>query len=186
MNKIHSTAIIEQNVKLGQNIIIEPYAVLGRGGFSWKRNKKLELTSVPQGAYGVQINDDVEIGSGTCIDGGSWHDTMIGKGVKLDNLIHIGHNAQIGDWSVIVAGVVIGGSCVIGKYCWLGMNACIKQHVKITNNVVVGAGAVVINDIKDDYDIVAGNPAKSIKDKVTATRLWDMAGHNTPNARKTE
>jgi UDP-3-O-[3-hydroxymyristoyl] glucosamine N-acyltransferase len=76
----------------------------------------------------------------------------------------------------LTAGTVIGGSTRIGNTCWFGLNCTIKHKVKIGNNVIVGSSASVINDIADE-DIVAGVPAKSIKDKVTSDQLFLMAGH---------
>jgi len=128
--------------------------------------------------FDIKIGFNVDVGLYTCIDKGSYRDTEIGEGTKIDNLVHIGHNAIIGKHCLIVAGSVIGGSAEIGDFCFIGMNSSIKDHVKIGNHVTVGAGSVVINGIPD-YDIVVGNPAKSVKDKVTLTseKIFQMAGY---------
>lgn len=112
---------------------------------------------------------EVEIGKNTVIDYGSYRNTFIDDGTKIDNLCHIGHNAKIGKHCLIVAGSVIGGSVEIGDFCYIGMNASIRDHVKIGKNVIVGAGSVVLKDVPD-HDIVAGNPAISIKNRVTLSK----------------
>lgn len=142
-------------------------------GFGYYRDKDGILVR-KENNYGVITGPGVEIGRFSCVDKGSYRDTIIEEGTKIDNLVHIGHNALIGKHCLIVAGTVVGGSCEIGDYTYIGMNVSIKDHVKIGRQVIVGAGSVVINDILDK-DIVAGNPAKSIKDKV---KLDDKARYN--------
>ena len=136
-------------------------------GFGFKRDKNGKLTR-NEHKWGINMFHDVEIGRLTNIDRGSYRYTEIGEGTKIDSLVHIGHNAIIGRHCLIVSGAVIGGSAEIGDYTYIGENASIKQHIKIGHHVIVGQGAVVIKDVPD-YDIVAGNTAKSIKDKVTLT-----------------
>jgi len=136
-------------------------------GFGFKRNKSGELTRNDH-PFGVIFGKDVEIGRLTNIDQGSWRSTSIGMGTKIDSLVHIGHNVIIGRHCLLVSGCVIGGSTEIGDYTYIGENASIKQHLKIGHHVIVGQGAVVIKDVPD-YDIVGGNTAKSIKDKVNLT-----------------
>jgi len=102
-------------------------------------------------------------------------DTIIGEGTKLDALVHIAHNVEIGRHCALTAGTIIGGSTRIGDMCWTGLNSTIKHKVKIGNKVIIGSGASVINDI-DDEDIVAGVPAKSIRHKVRSNQLFLMTG----------
>ena len=87
----------------------------------------------------------------------------------IDNLVHVGHNAEIGDGTIIVAHATIGGSAKIGKNCFIGEGARIKQHITIGDQVIVGMGSVVLKDVPD-RDIVAGNPARSIKDKCNISK----------------
>lgn len=146
-------------------------------GFGYFRNRDGRLLK-KQSDYETKIENDVEIGLNTVIDNGSYRDTVIGEGTKIDNLVHIGHNAIIGKHCLLVAGTVVGGSAEIGDFSYLGMNCSIKDHVKIGKHCLVGAGSVVVHDIPD-YDIVAGNPAKSIKDKVTLkdSERFNMVGY---------
>lgn len=146
-------------------------------GFGYTRDVKGNLNR-NQHKFGVIINDDVDIGRFTNIDRGSWRDTVIGKGTKIDSLVHVGHNVIIGNHCLLVAGCIIGGSVDIGNYSYVGMNASIRQHLTIGKHVIIGAGAVVLKSV-DDYDIVAGLPAKSIKSKLNLTNeeRYQMVGY---------
>lgn len=141
-------------------------SAIGYNGFSINRDP-VSGTPYQVPHYGaVIIGDNVRIGSFVCIDRGTkpHMPTRICDNVMIDNLVHIGHNAYVGEGTIIVAGSVIGGSCVIGKNCFIGENVSIKQHLRIGSQSIIGAGSVVIKDVPI-RDIVAGNPAKSIKDK---------------------
>ncbi len=136
-------------------------------GFGYIRDESGKLKR-NQHNFGVRIGTDVEVGRMANIDKGSWRDTVIGEGTKIDSLVHIGHNAMIGKHCLLVSSSNIGGSAEIGDYSYIGMSAVIKQHTKVGKHVIIGAGAIVINDVPD-YEIMAGNPAKSIKHKVKLT-----------------
>ena len=166
---------IEQNTRIGKNCIIQPGTVIGADGFAYERlEDTLELQRFPH-IGGVVLSNNVEICSNCSIARGSLSDTIIGEGTKLDALVHVVHNVEIGRHSALTAGTIIGGSTRIGNMCWTGLNSTIKHKVKIGNKVVIGSDASVINDI-DDEDIVAGVPAKSIKHKVRTNQLFLMTG----------
>jgi len=170
--------IIEQNTRIGKNCIIQPGTVIGADGFAYERlEDTLELQRFPH-IGGVIIGDNVEICSNCSIARGSLSNTIIGEGTKLDALVHIAHNVEIGRHCALTAGTIIGGSTRIGDMCWTGLNSTIKHKVKIGNKVIIGSGASVINNI-DDEDIVAGVPAKSIRHKVRSNQLFLMAGHRS-------
>jgi len=147
-------------------------------GFGYKRDEQNGVLWRKVNNGGIEIYPDVDIGKNTIIDRGSYRDTSIGRNTKIDNLVHIAHNVIIGKSCLIVAGTIVGGSVEIGDYCYLGMNCSIKDHVKIGNHVLIAAGSVVISDVPD-YDIVAGNPAVSIKDKVNISdeERFQMVGY---------
>ena len=127
-------------------------------GFGFVRDTDGSLVRFPH--YGTVIyGDDVEIGKHVAIDRGSLGNTIIGDGVKIDNLVHVAHNVTIGDHSLIVAGTVLGGSCTIGKRCFIGMNATIRNGITIGNDVTVGMGSVVTKNIPSG-ETWAGNPAR--------------------------
>lgn len=140
------------SVKIGKNTVI------GADGFGYVRQDDGTLLKMPH-AGNVIIEENVEIGSNTCIDRAVVGSTIIGAGTKIDNLVHIAHGVKIGKNCLIVAGAVIGGSTEIGDNCFIGINASIKNKVKIGNNVTVGMGAVVLKDVPDGVTVV-GNPAR--------------------------
>ncbi len=122
----------------------------------------------------------MEIFASCSIARGSITNTVIEEGTKIDALCHIAHNVHIGKNTQSAAGAVIGGSTIIGNNCWLGLNSTIKHKLKIGNNVIVGSGSSVIHDVADK-DNVAGNPAKSIKNKISISedKLFLMGGQDT-------
>jgi UDP-3-O-[3-hydroxymyristoyl] glucosamine N-acyltransferase len=134
--------------------------VIGNDGFGYARAEDGTLVKMPHRGN-VIIEDNVEIGSNTCIDRAVEGSTIIGSGTKIDNNVHIAHGVKIGKNCLIVAGSVIGGSTEIGDNCYIGINASIKNKIKIGNNVVIGMGAVVLRDVPDGVTIV-GNPGKEL------------------------
>lgn len=151
-------------VKIGKNTEICSTAKLGNEGFGFEPDENGNLVFFPH--FGnVNIGDNVRIGSHVCIDRGNLHDTIIGDGVKIDNLVHIAHNVNIDENTLVVAGSVICGSVKIGKNCFIGANSTIRQHLKIGDNVVIGMGSVVTKNIPDG-EVWAGNPAKFLKNNI--------------------
>jgi UDP-3-O-[3-hydroxymyristoyl] glucosamine N-acyltransferase len=119
---------------LGENIIIHSGVVIGSDGFGMAKDNNGDWIKIPQLGK-VVINDNVEIGANTTIDRGALGDTVIGKGVKLDNLIQIGHNVVIGENTAIAGCVGIAGSAKIGKNCLIGGGSGIAGHLTIADNV---------------------------------------------------
>ena len=156
---IHPTAVIS-NAKIGKNVIIGAGAVIGGEGFGYMPDENGELIQFPHIGK-VIIEDDVEIGANVCIDRGALGDTIIGKGTKIDNLVHIAHNVEIGKNCQIICHVSLGGSVKIGDNSFIGIGASIRNQIKIGKNVMVGMGAVVVKDVPDNTTMV-GNPANPI------------------------
>lgn len=176
---IYDRAVIVQKCKIGNNCLIEPGVTIGADGFAYERDPEtLELERFPH-IGGVVIGNNVEICANSSIARGSLSDTVIGDGTKLDALVHVAHNVVTGRNCELTAGTIIGGSTTLGDTCWTGLNSTLKNKIKIGNKVIVGAGALVINDVPDE-DIVAGVPAESIKHKVTSDKLFLMAGQKEP------
>ena len=165
-----------QNCSIGNGCIIQPGVTMGADGFAFERHPNGDLERFPH-IRGVRIGNNVEVCANTNIARGSLSDTVIGEGTKVDALVQIAHNVKIGKNSEITTGTIIGGSTSIGDMTWTGLNSTLKDNIKVGNNVLVGAGAAVIKDVEDG-DIVAGVPAKSIKDKVTSDLLFLMRGKN--------
>lgn len=152
-------------VKLGARCIVHSGARIGTDGFGYVFVDG-QHQKVPQ-VGGVIIGDDVEIGANTCIDRGSVGPTEIGNGVKIDNLVHIGHNVRIGDLSVIVAQVGISGSTTIGKGATLAGQAGVIGHIKIGDGAIIGAQAGVIGDVPAGA-VYSGYPARPHKEAMRA------------------
>lgn len=147
-------APIGQPFKKGQNCSI------GGEGFGYVTDSHGKHIRMPHLGR-IIFGDNVHIHNNVNIDRGVTGDTVIGSGTKIDSLVHIAHNAQIGEDCLIVAGAIIGGSVTIGNGSFIGMGAKIKQKVKIGKGCTIGAGAVVICDVPDG-ETWAGVPAKKI------------------------
>lgn len=148
---------------IGENCIIHAGAVIGSDGFGFAPDENNVYRKIPQ-LGNVVIEDNVEVGSNTTIDRATMGSTYIRKGVKLDNLIQIGHNVQIGENTVMAAQAGIAGSTKIGKNCQFGGQSAVAPHAQIANNVVVVPQSGVPNTIKEEGSIVMGSPAFNIRE----------------------
>jgi len=110
----------------------------------------------------VEIEEDVEIGELVSIARGSIGNTVIRKGVRIDNLVHIAHNCDIGEHSIIVAGAVVCGSVTLGRNVYVGANATILHRLSVGDNAIIGAGAVVTKNVPAN-ECWMGNPARFYK-----------------------
>ncbi len=137
--------VINPDCTIGSDCILHPGSIIGCDGFGYANNGK-KWVKVPQLGR-VTIGNDVEIGANTTIDRGALGDTVIGHGVKLDNLIQIAHNVQIGDHTAIAACVGIAGSAKIGRRCTIGGQAGILGHLEIADDVHVTATTLVTSSI---------------------------------------
>jgi UDP-3-O-[3-hydroxymyristoyl] glucosamine N-acyltransferase len=161
--EIHANVYIHRGVKIGRNVILKPGCVIGSAGFGFEKTPNGSYLHFPQLAS-VVIEDDVSIGANTCVDRGTLIDTRIQRGTKIDNLVHIAHNVNIGSNCVIICQTCVAGSVTIGEGSWIAPGVTIRDGVKIGKNVLIGMGAVVTNDVPDD-DKVFGVPARSIASK---------------------
>jgi UDP-3-O-[3-hydroxymyristoyl] glucosamine N-acyltransferase len=159
--RIYDGVHIHDRVRIGKNVVLKSGCIIGGDGFGFERNEEGTLEKFPH-IGGVIIEDDVEIGSSTCVDRGTLANTVIGKGTKIDNLVHIAHNVVIGEHCVIVALAMIGGGTKICDGAWVAPTACVRDGIVIGKQSLVGMGAVVTKSV-DDKDVVVGVPAKSIK-----------------------
>jgi UDP-3-O-[3-hydroxymyristoyl] glucosamine N-acyltransferase len=130
---------------IGQRGVVHPGAVIGADGFGFAPDQGAWTKIEQLGA--VRIGDDVEIGANTCIDRGALGDTVVGHGVKLDNLIQIGHNVRIGDHTAMAGCVGVAGSARIGAHCTVGGGAVILGHLELVDHVHVSAATVVTRSI---------------------------------------
>ncbi|MDR2888041.1 MAG: UDP-3-O-(3-hydroxymyristoyl)glucosamine N-acyltransferase [Bacteroidales bacterium] len=146
---------------IGNACIIHAGAVIGSDGFGFALSGS-EYSKIPQ-LGNVVLEDNVEIGANSAIDRATMGSTVIGKGVKLDNLIQIGHNVEVGENTVMAAHVGIAGSTKIGENCMLGGQVGIAGHLKIAAGSKIGAQAGIISDIKEKNMAILGSPAIDIK-----------------------
>jgi UDP-3-O-[3-hydroxymyristoyl] glucosamine N-acyltransferase len=146
---------------VGARVFIYPGARIGQEGFGFAYTKDGFL-SVPQLGR-VILEDDVEVGANTTIDRGSSHDTVIGAGSRLDNLVQIGHNVALGRCCVIVSQVGISGSTVLEDFVRVGGQAGLAGHLRIGKSAEIGAQAGLMSDIAPGARVV-GSPAQPIKD----------------------
>lgn len=167
---------IYSGCKVGNNCIIHAGAVIGSDGFGFAPQADGTYKKIPQMGI-VIIEDDVEIGANTTIDRAVMDATIIRKGVKLDNLIQVAHNVEVGENTVMAAQVGISGSTKVGKQCMIGGQVGLGGHIAIGDNVNVGAQSGIISNIKPDSKII-GSPAIPVKDffrsSVIFPKLPDM------------
>ncbi len=157
---IYSNVTIREKTIIGENVIVHSGTVLGCDGFGFEQEDEVH-TKIPQIGI-VQIGDDVEIGSNVTIDRARFDKTRIGRGTKIDNLVQIAHNVQIGENCIIVAQVGISGSTIIDDNVILAGQAGLAGHLKIGKNVVVASQAGVTKSIPAGT-MVSGYPAKEHK-----------------------
>lgn len=145
------------NVQLGNRVVIHSGTIVGSDGFGWAPHQG-EWYKVPQ-LGSVIIGDDVDIGANTAIDRGALDDTIIGKGVILDNLIQIAHNVQIGDYTAIAGCTAIAGSTKIGKHCMIGGGSAINGHIEIADYVILTGTTAINQSIKESGMYSSGTPS---------------------------
>lgn len=153
---LEANVIVCHDVTIGHRVMVHPGVVIGADGFGIANDGGVWV-KVPQ-LGSVTIADDVEIGANTTIDRGAIEDTVIEEGVKLDNLIQIGHNVRIGAHTAIAAGVAIGGSSRIGRRCAIGGAASIAGHLEIADDVHLTARTAVPNSILEPGVYSSGTP----------------------------
>jgi UDP-3-O-[3-hydroxymyristoyl] glucosamine N-acyltransferase len=142
---LKSRVTVGENCRVGARCILHSGVVIGADGFGFAPNEGAWEKIEQLGA--VRIGDDVEIGANTCIDRGALSDTVIEDGVKLDNLIQIGHNVRIGKHTALAGCAGVAGSASIGAYCTVGGGAVVLGHLNITDHVNISAASVVTKSI---------------------------------------
>lgn len=174
--KIGDGSIINPNVtiydgcQIGKNVTIHAGSVIGADGFGFAPNTE-GYEKIPQLGI-VIIEDNVEIGANTCVDRSTMGQTVIHKGVKLDNLIQVAHNCEIGENTVMSAQVGMAGSTKIGAWCMVGGQAGFAGHIHVADKTMVGAQCGVINNTKGNGENLIGSPAMDPKDFFKAKALY--------------
>lgn len=159
---IYSGVKIYHGCKIGARCIIHAGAVIGADGFGFAPLPDGSYEKIPQ-IGNVVLEDDVEIGANTTIDRAMMGSTRICKGVKLDNLIQIGHNSVVGEWTVMAAQTGVAGSAKIGEHCMMGGQVGIAGHLEIGNRVQIAAQSGLHRGVSDGERLI-GSPAEDLRD----------------------
>jgi UDP-3-O-[3-hydroxymyristoyl] glucosamine N-acyltransferase len=149
---------VYEGCEIGANCVIHSGAVIGADGFGFAPNQENNYEKVPQVGK-VIIEDFVEIGANTTVDRATMGATIIHKGVKLDNLIMIGHNVEVGENTVMAGQVGVSGSTKVGKNCMFGGQVGLAGHLSIANGVKIGAQSGVAKSMKKENNTIFGSPA---------------------------
>ena len=155
--RIYPNVTIYDGCQIGKNVTIHAGAVIGADGFGFAPNTE-GYDKIPQLGI-VVIEDNVEIGANTCVDRSTMGQTIIHKGVKLDNLIQVAHNCEIGENTVMSAQVGMAGSTKIGAWCMVGGQAGFSGHITIADKTFIGAQSGVISNTKGNGEQLIGAPA---------------------------
>lgn len=154
---IYPNVTLREGVSIGERVVVHSGSVIGSDGFGYTRVGETHK-KIPQ-VGGVIIEDDVEIGANVSIDRGTMGSTKVGRGTKIDNLVHLGHNVVIGENTLLVAQVGIAGSTEIGSGCILAGQAGIVEHITLGDGVVVGAQSGVMKSFPA-HTKISGYPAR--------------------------
>ncbi|NJC89285.1 MAG: UDP-3-O-(3-hydroxymyristoyl)glucosamine N-acyltransferase [Desulfuromonas sp.] len=172
---VHAGVVIREQCVLGDRVIVQPNAVIGSDGFGFAPDGQ-RYEKIPQVGR-VIVEDDVEIGACSCVDRGTLDDTRIRRGTKIDNLVQVAHNVQIGDDCILVAQSGIAGSSEVGRHCTFGGQSATAGHVKIGDFVTIAARGGVSNNVEGNQ-IMAGFPLMPhrewLKMAMTMTHLPEM------------
>ena len=155
---IYPHATVYHNCKIGNRVILHAGSVIGADGFGFAPSKD-GYDKIPQIGI-VTIEDDVEVGANTCVDRSTMGSTYVRKGVKLDNLVQIAHNTDIGEHTVMSAQVGVAGSTKVGQWCMFGGQVGIAGHITIGNKVFLGAQSGAPGSIKDNQQLIGTPPMK--------------------------
>ena len=174
--RIYPNVTIYDGCQIGRNVTIHAGAVIGADGFGFAPNTE-GYEKIPQLGI-VVIEDNVEIGANTCVDRSTMGQTVLHRGVKLDNLIQVAHNCEVGENTVMSAQAGMAGSTKIGAWCMVGGQAGFSGHIKIADKTFVGAQSGVISNTKGNGEQLIGAPAIDpkvfFKAQAVMKRLPDM------------
>jgi UDP-3-O-[3-hydroxymyristoyl] glucosamine N-acyltransferase len=154
---IYANVSIYDRVTIGRQVIVHAGAVIGSDGFGYVQSPDGQHQKIPQ-VGGVLVEDDVEIGANVCIDRATLGETLIRRGTKIDNLVHIAHNVEVGESNLLLAQVGISGSCRLGTHVTLAGQVGVSDHLQIGDYATVIAQTGVAKDV-EPRAIMTGTPA---------------------------
>ncbi|WP_309641092.1 UDP-3-O-(3-hydroxymyristoyl)glucosamine N-acyltransferase [Flavobacterium sp.] len=164
---IWSGAVVRERCHIGNDCIIHPNATIGADGFGFRPCAQRGLVKIPQ-IGNVVIGNNVEIGANSNVDRGKFSSTVVGDGCKIDNLVQIGHNSQLGKFCIMAGHSGLAGSVTLGNGVIIGGSASIKDHLTLGDGVMVGAGSGVAADVEAGKTVL-GYPAVDARD---ALKQW--------------
>ena len=179
--RIYPRVVIYPGVEIGERVVVHAGAILGGDGFGYVRdNQTGEYTQFPQQGTLI-LEDGVEIGANATVDRGALEETRLSRGVKIDNLVHVGHNVHVGKHVVIAAQTGISGSCVIGDYAIVGGQVGIGDHATVGEKVILGSGSGVLTHkkVKGEGVVFWGRPARPLKDYLKELATVSRLTHRT-------
>jgi UDP-3-O-[3-hydroxymyristoyl] glucosamine N-acyltransferase len=167
---IYAGVKIYDNCKIGNQCVLHAGSVVGSDGFGFAPQNDGTYKKIPQ-LGNVVLEDNVEIGANTTIDCGTTESTIIRKGVKLDNLVQVAHNCEVGENTVIAAQSGMAGTTKVGKNCRFGGQVGLAGHLTIGDNVQLGAQSGIASSVKDN-EILLSSPAFDVKDAIKAAIVY--------------
>ncbi|HEV3468641.1 MAG TPA: UDP-3-O-(3-hydroxymyristoyl)glucosamine N-acyltransferase [Pyrinomonadaceae bacterium] len=169
---LHPCVVLYEGVSLGDRVVLHAGVVVGADGFGYVRDEGGEYHKFPQIGT-VVIEDDVELGAGTCVDRGALGETRVGRGTKIDNLVQVGHNVRIGERVVIAAQTGISGSTVIEDEAVIGGQVGMGDHARVERGAVVGSKAGILpGKIVRAGAVMWGVPVRPLEEYKRLNALW--------------
>lgn len=178
-----SGVVVRERCRIGHQCIIHPNATIGADGFGFRPCPERGLVKIPQ-IGDVVIGNMVEIGANTCVDRGKFSSTIIGDGCKIDNLVQIGHNSELGMFCIMAGNSGLAGSVKLGNGVMIGGSASIKDHTTIGDRAVVGAGSGVTGDVAAGKTVL-GYPALDARDTLKQWAIMKRLLNETKATNKT-
>jgi len=173
--ELFPNVVVRERITIGNRVIIHASSVLGTDGFGyrWDGSKHAKIPQIGT----VIIEDDVEVGSCVCIDRAKFGSTRIGRGTKIDNLVQVGHNVQVGPHCIIVGQTGLAGSVHLGQGVVLGGQTAVRDHITIGDGAIAAACSAIAEDV-DPKTVVSGMPAlphrQSLREQAALRRLPDL------------
>lgn len=155
---VHPHAVLHSRTVVGRRCIVNAHVVLGGRGFGFVRDDDGAWVHFPQVGR-VVLEDDVEIQAGSLVDRPALGETVVRRGTKIDNLVHVGHGARVGPHAIVAACSEIGASVVVDEGAWIGPHVCSLENIHVGRDARVGLGAVLLDDVAPGAT-VAGAPAE--------------------------
>lgn len=182
---LHPGVVITKGCQIGNSCLLHPGVIIGSDGFGFAPQKDGTLRKIPQTGI-VVVEDDVEIGANTCIDRATLGETRIRKGAKIDNLVQIAHNVEVGEHTAIASQTGISGSTKVGRYCMVGGQVGIVGHITLADKTQIGGQSGVSKSVETQGIALRGAPAQPIRDQLKTEALIRRLGSLFDQVRELE